>query len=770
MNLKQILRSLFKDRLNTSVAIVSIALGLTGFNLVSIFLSREFGTDRFHEKKDQIYALNCDDPWMPGKKIYYCKFGSAEYMKSNFSKVEDYCRIKNSGSQKIIVNNETYTDQPPIISVSANFFSFFSYKLISGDKTEVLTSNNSIVISDELANRYFGSVNPIGSVIKILNSDKTEEMVVSGVFKKQSQNSQLRFEIVRLIGDSDSRSYIRIAKNAGKEEIEKLLFDNKEAIPVINVGTPVPYYLVPLKDAYFDTARGSAVEVSRNKKDLWVALIIGILIFSIAIFNYLEILANRFLLKIREFKIRQINGCSRGTILFGFMVENMIIIIISFLVSYYLMIELTPFFNKLTGSNFTNQSFLHPDIFLILLVGISILLIVTLIFAGFLVFSEVKDSFFKVESSRQIRRIQIPELHMFQICSSIALIICSIIIVRQMKYIKDKPIGIDKNVIELKIPSQFADKALVFKNELLSYSSIKSISVVGASPLLEHFLVSLNYKQDGVEKQYVPAGFTGDENFIKVLDLKLIEGENFYDSQKTGTKNCVVNKTFAKYFAGRDLIGKGMPGMEDMIITGVVADFHYSDLKSFVEPAFISYSKKGSHLLVKPAENQTAEARDKIIQVWKEILPDFPVDIESIGERYDWYHRENENYLELIISCSLISIFLSMIGLFAVSYQKARSRTKEIGIRKINGANVISILGLLNKDLARWILIASVIAIPLTWVFMSDWLKGYAYKIDMSWWLFALGVIIVTLITIITVSWQSWRAALKNPVEALRYE
>jgi len=770
MRITHLFRNLFRDRLNTSVVIVSIAVGMAGFNLVILFLSRELGTDSFQARNDQIFALKCDDPWFPGKKIYYCKFGSAEYMKANFPQVEDFCRISSSGSQKIVINNENYYDQPAIISASSNFFSFFSYSLLSNNPARALESKNNIVISDELAAKYFGSEEPLGKVIEIANRDKTEKMVVSGVFKKPVKNSQLVFDMVRMIGESDSRCYIRLSKQASKDEMEKLFLERKESIPVINVGTPVPYFLEPLRKAYFDTTRGSAVEVSRNITDLWVALIIGIMILGIASFNYLGILSNKFLMKIKEFKICQINGGSRSGIIFGFMLENSILTGFSYLASLYLMFELIPFFNKLTGSNITNKFIFQPEQIIIMLSVIAFLWIITLLFISYLVHSEAKDNFFRAEQTRQIKSVQIPVLNIIQIASSIALIICSIIIIKQMIFITDKPIGLDKSVIEIKLPGQYSDKTTVFKDELIKYKSINSVSVVGASPVLEHFLISLKYQMNGEEKQYSPAGFSGDENYLKVLGIELIEGEGFSEVQSDNTKNCVVNQSFARFFSGQSLIGKGMPGMEDMIIKGIVKDFNYSDLKSWVEPSFISFSKKGSHLLVKPSRNQTTEARKAIIQVWKELIPDYPVNIESVGDRYEWFHRENKSYIKLIVSCSLISLFLSMIGLFTISFQKTRSRTKEICIRKINGASIIGILALLNKDLGRWILLAFVFAVPVAWYAMNKWIQNYAYKTEISWWIFALAGTIVLIIALLTVSWESLRAATRNPVEALRYE
>jgi putative ABC transport system permease protein len=201
-----------------------------------------------------------------------------------------------------------------------------------------------------------------------------------------------------------------------------------------------------------------------------------------------------------------------------------------------------------------------------------------------------------------------------------------------------------------------------------------------------------------------------------------------------------------------------------------VKDFNYNSLKSFVEPSFISYSKKGSHLLVKPSDKQTIQAGNAVSLVWNELVPDFPLNTESVGDRFEWYHRENKNYIKLIMSCSIISLFLSMIGLFTISFQKTRSRFKEIGIRRINGASVPDILIILNKDIVRWILMALLLAVPVSWYSMNKWLQHYAYKTEISWWIFALAGIIVFGIALLTVSLQSWRAATRNPVEALRYE
>jgi putative ABC transport system permease protein len=395
---------------------------------------------------------------------------------------------------------------------------------------------------------------------------------------------------------------------------------------------------------------------------------------------------------------------------------------------------------------------------------------ITLIFGFYMIRSNLDLNLLKTDQDKMVRSIQIPVFNIFQLAGSIVLIICSLIIIRQINYITNKPIGLNKEVIEIKIPPQYKEKALVFKDELLKTSAVNNVSVVGASPVLEHFMVLLKYQQDGVEKEYSPSGFSGDQNYLDVLGIKLIKGNDFSETLSANTKKCLINQSFARLFPNQDLIGKGIPGMEDMIVTGIVEDFHYSDLKSGIEPAFISFDDKGGHLLVKSAENLTRESRSFISGIWSKLIPDYPLDIESVGDRFEWFHRGNTNFKKLIVSCSLISLFLSMIGLFAVSFQKTRSRIKEIGIRKINGASIIEILALINKDFVRWTIIAFIIAVPAAGYAMYKWLESYAYKTDLKWWIFLLSGVIVLVISLLTVSWQSWRAATRNPIEALRYE
>lgn len=768
MYLKQIFRSLIRDPFNTIVMIVSLTIGIFCSGLILSFILYELGTDNFHKDADRIYALKCDDPFNSGQKVYYCLSGSAEYMKKNYSDVEDFCRVRSSNALKIVADHKDFFDNPSIMAASENFFRFFSFDLITNNPYTVLESKNNIVISSDLAEKYFDS-DPSGKVVTLVNNDTSETMIVTGVFKKSANNTQLKFDIVRQLEDTDSHCYIKLKDGSDPEALEKLLLEDKEKIPVLHMGNPGPYYLTPLRMAYFDIGRNFDIDKSRNIKDLWIAGIIGLLIIGVALFNYFGILANKFHKKTRECYIRRINGAPVSDMVFRFLIENLIIIAVSFMVVFSLFSDSLIFFNSLTGTKIPSEFIFQANQLKQFLIFFSVFLFITLIFILYLVRSNINLYSLKTNYNFKFKGIYIPFFNIFQLSASLALITCSLVIIKQLNYISKKPIGLDKNVFEVKIPAQYGKKAGVFKQELVKNSVIRKVSVTGSSPMGENGVFALEYMNGEVEKEYFPSFFNGDEDFYDVLGLKLLRGNGFED-HTPDTKICIVNRSFASLFPETELIGKKIPGLDGTLITGIVEDFNYKDLKSGIEPAFVILNKNGGNLLVKGVEGEELLTRKTIENVWRKIIPDYPVNIESIGERLEWLHRQDASFMRLLVSCSFISFFLSIIGLMAVTYQKIRSRTKEVGIRKINGAGFPDILYLVNKGFLIWVMIALILSAPVSWYAMHKWLETFAYKTDLSWWIFLLAGLFTLIITLFTVNCQMWNVTRRNPVESLRYE
>ncbi len=770
MKLKQSVRSFLRNPLNTSVIVISLALGMACTNLIMIFVTRELKTDSFQLNKDRIYLLKCDNPYEKGTQMSTCLKGGAEYIKENFSQVEDFCRIRYGRAQKIMIGNQIYNDNLAVFETSANFFRIFTYKLLTNNPDEVLSTKNDIAISEELAQKYFGERLPVGKIVSIINGDIKTNYNIKGIFRKPGENSQFQFDLVKLNEETERFAYLLLKENSDPLSLEKLFAEQKDKIPVINDGTPGKYYLRSFKQTYFDTSEFSPLGDKREKSDIWIAVIIGLMIISVASVNYLGLINNKLLDKTPEFYIRRINGGSRTRLVKDFLLENLLIILIAFIISLEVISWIIPLFNTLTNSAIDMSLFTRPDSYMIMSIVFLFLLLATLLFTVNKISKQSISSANKVIIDKEGKIVKIPAFNIFQLIVTIVLLICSATLLRQINYIGNREIGVDKDVIEIKIPANYANQTKVFKEELLKYPSIASISVTTASPLLEWIMASFHYTEDGADKQYSPNIFRGDEAFIRTLGISFTEGRGFSGNANSDKNNCIINESLARYFSGRNLLGEKLPGYEKLTIIGIVKDFNCSGLKDPISPGVIIFDDSGNHLLVMPSSGQSQAATSSISEIWQNLIPDSPLNIESVKERFEWYHRSDTNFSKLIVSCCLISLFLSMIGLFAISFHSSRKRTKEIGIRKINGATIMEVMLLLNRDFFRWIIIAFLIASPIAWYIMNKWLQGFAYRTDLSWWLFISAGIITVIITLLTVSWQSWRAATRNPVEALRYE
>ena len=660
MKFSKTVRSLLRNPLNSSVIIISLAIGMACTNLIILFITRELKTDSFQKNRDRIYLLKCDSPYEKGSQISVCKKGGAEYIKENFSQVEDFCRIRFGRAQKVMADNQIFNDNLAVFETSPNFFNIFSYKLLTDNPGSVLSTKDDIVISEKLAQKYFGERLPVGRIITIINGNTKADYIIKGIFSKPSENSQFDFEMVKMAEDTERYAFLLLKKNADPASLEKQFAMEKDNIPVINDGTPGKYYLESFKKTYFDTSEYSLLGNKRDKSDIWIAMIIGLMIISVASVNYLGLINNTLFDRTPEFYIRRINGGSRASLIADFMIESLLVLSVAFIISLEIISWIIPLFNDLTGSDINMTYFTRPDSFFIMLVVILFLLVVTYLFSVNKIKKQTISSTHRVMMDKEGKIIKIPTFNIFQLIVTIVLSISSITILKQISYISNKEIGLNKDVIEIKIPAKYADQTKVFKEELLKYPAVAIISTTPASPLLEWIQASFHYTENGVDKQYSTKIFRGDEDFMRTLGISLISGRDFSGNINSDKNNCIINESLAKYFSERNLIGEKLPGNENLTVIGIVKDFNCSGLKDAISPGILIFDNSGTHLLVMPVSGQSLSVRNSISETWQKLVPDFPVNIESVQERFEWYHSNETNYAKLIVSCCLISLFLSI--------------------------------------------------------------------------------------------------------------
>jgi len=601
--LQQIILGFKRNRLNSSVIIISLALGMACFLLIAVFIQRELNPESFNPDKKRIFALQANNPFGEvggsGTKMFHCRYGSAEYMKENFAEVESYCKIEHVTAKRIKVNRNTFYDEAIVLNTSSNFFEFFHYTLLSLNAQRVLETKNDIAISRDLAIKYFGEEMPIGKSIQISFNNEEKEFFVSGVYERPLSATQINFDMVTLFeGERDSRCYIKLNAPSSRQKMEAEFEHLEDEIPVIKGDSPNHYSLLPMNEAYFSPMRKSAFEVTRDKSDLWEAAIVAFLILGVAIFNYLLLIKNRLNDHTKTFAINRIHGAKNTDLVLLFMGEVFVMMFIALGFGIVLLKLFMPYFNQLLTTTITAPVFIQPASILLFVILLGLVSIISWLFV--LVHLGTQLSITTLKGSKRLIRREINGMNILQLAAMVILIICSSVIIKQIQFINNKEVGLDKNVWVVKIPQAHQNKTAALRAELLANPNIKNLALTPSSPLLGHWKVLLNYSDHGVEKEYYPCLFSGDANFVKTLGIRMLEGEDFSGNPEVDKRKCLINKSLADFFPDQNLIGKRMPGDSDKTVIGIVEDFHFSSLKRKVEPGYIieGYNPESNPILV----------------------------------------------------------------------------------------------------------------------------------------------------------------------------
>jgi len=797
-------RSLLKNKTFSIINIIGLAIGTLCCLYIVLYVQDQYSYDKHHKNVNDIYRVT-SALTLPGDKHNNatCSPPIAPAMKKDFPEVQQFVRVVGIGksSKYLLHYKEKAIYETGALFVDSTFFDVFTYHFTNGNATNVLADPYTIALLKPTSDKLFGNDDPVGKAIEIENSDGKHVYKVTAVVDESLGKSHIQAnmfiamnsggigEYVRQnnmwAGNNFTNSYVKLNPKTDAATLEKKLpaFLKKYGEQELKaIGMEKQLHLQPVRSIH--TTIGYEVEISKTVSPsfLNILLLIAIMIQVIACINFMNLSTARASKRAKEVGVRKVIGAGRKDLIRQFISESFLISLIGVLIALPLLIFALPYINQITKADINLSMFAEYKIWLLL----GSIIIVTGLAAGsypafylsaFQAIKVIKGNFTNHISATGIRR----SLVVFQFVLSIILIAGIIVIYSQLNYIEHKDLGFDKN--QKLVFSFYTDDT---KNKMKSFSSdLQQLSEVKAVSSANNYLSQFVFNDYGV---YLAGGngatatdaqfMNTDENFAKANGIKIISGRDF---RLNDSGRVLVNETLLKRLGlsaekapGTLLYSHYAPDPEFHVeITGVMKDFNYSSLHDEVKPFMLKYQGNNeyfSHIIVSTDSKNYQSLLKKIETIWHKNFLSVPFEYAFLDDQVQKQYETEITLSRIINSFTMMAIFISCLGLFGLAAFSAEQRIKEIGVRKVLGASVVSLTSLLSKDFLKLVAIAILIATPVSWWAMDKWLQEFSYRISISWWMFALAGFIAVMIALITVSFQAIKAAMANPVKSLRSE
>ncbi|WP_045025664.1 ABC transporter permease [Draconibacterium sediminis] len=767
-------RNLLKNKLYSSLIIGGFAIGFTACILIALFYSAEHNVNKHYTRHEQIYRV-----YDAKKNESGLDYKINAVIAEQYPDVEKACPLGYSYFPFTLKDPETrnYTRVEYTVSTNNNFFNVFSIPVLSSLDEKPFSQLNSAVITESLARKLFGDENPLGKTIK----EEFFSATVTAVMQDLPDNSSFKAEL--LLNSENEEFQMAQACNDGvcifpvehflllKDNIEPDEFAKKMNASIGQFNTTTDSLaLQSLSDIYlFPIKLGWTDEHSKgNSKMLFIFLAIAILIILLSSINYLNYTVSMQYAKLKEIGINKTNGAGKPHLLIDSFIEVTLGIFIALIISVLFVSLLLP----ATGTLFGREIHL-ADVNLQQLLPVVLGIVTGIIFLNSLapiyILSRFNIADF-LQGGRKRNGKQFGKQLMltFQLTVSIALIAVVMLIFKQLQYVKHYDLGFnEEHLLRVELP-WLSENQTTLRNEFSDLPFVSGSALSNGYPGLINMSMGSGVEDDEfmVECIYVT------ENFLETMGVQLLDGRNFLSGDKG--KACLMNEAAVKRYGWEDIIGKkynnGREGGYDVV--GMVNNFNVESLHSSLSPVALIYESDREYntLSLRLIPGNLGQQISELRKVWGRLLPDDPMEFTFYDDQFQAMYQKEDKLAKSITFFSIIAIVLTCMGILGQIFLISLNRTKEIGVRKVNGATVSEILVLLNKDFVIWVIVALVIATPIAYYAMNKWLENFAYKTTLSWWIFALAGILALGIALLTVSWQSWRAATRNPVEALRYE
>lgn len=801
---KTAFRNLTKNKFYTSINIIGLAVGLATCLLIFLYVVDELDYDNYNVNASRIYRVN-NEIKFNGNYVDLAQTPASmgPTMMREMPQVEQFTRMSWYGSFLVKKGNENIKEGR-VGYADSSLFDVFTLPVIAGNARTALKDYHSLVITETIAKKYFNSTDIVGKIMLI---NDTGNYKITAVIKDIPKQSHFHFDFfVPMIENRGSKedawlsenytTYIFLKKNANVKQVEAQLntFMDRHVGPqlksMVNIsiddfkkgGGYIKADLTPLTAIHLHSNKTAELEANGNAEYVYIFSGIALMILLIACVNFMNLSTARSSNRAKEVGVRKVLGSSKKNLVQQFLTESFLISFIALLIAILIASLSLPYFNQLAGKDILGKALLQPAILLSL---VALVLIVGLLagsYPAFFLSSFQPIDVLKGKLADGFKRSWLRNaLVVFQFVISIVLIFGTVVVYNQLNYIHNKDIGFNRNqIIIIDHTNALGDQATSFKNELLQISGVQNATMSGYLPV--------NYNRNGNTYFTSPAlepitainmqAWTVDENYVPALGLKILQGRNFSQQFPTDSTGVIINEAAAKFLVAKDLLNKKLYTLKDnqtkeqisFHIIGIVKNFNFSSLRDVVTPLALFLGRDNGGISVRITSTNVPNVVAQIKNNWKSMAPSQPFDYSFMDEDFNKLYTTEQKTAQIFITFSILAILIACLGLFGLVTYAAEQRIREIGIRKVLGASVKSIAGMLSTDFLKLVGIACIIAFPLAWWAMNKWLQSFAYRINISWWVFAVAGVAALIVALITVGFQAIKAALANPVKNLRSE
>jgi len=779
--------------------ITGLSTGIAVCLLILLYINHELSYDTFHEAPQDLYRVSLNGKIAEQElNVAVSCPPLANALLDEVPEVANACRIYEIPDFMVRLGDRTFMEKNGVYYADSSFFEMFAFKLLRGDTHNCLTEPNSIVLSESLAQKYFGKGEAIGQTL-VVGNDKTNYKV-TGVVQDAPQNTQIPYTLLLSMSSfgyakSDSwfsnsfYSYIRLVPN-GNADVVKAKVDEmviKYGGPQIEqfLGTSIQqffdkggkygYFLEPMLDIHLKSAVQDQLSPGGNIQYVYILSAIALFILLIACVNFMNLSTARATTRAKEVGVRKVLGAQRSRLIFQFITESTLFSLLSLLLALVILAVALPYFNDVAGKQFSIMGILEPEI-----IGYSLLLMVLVgLGAGsypafyLTAFQPVEVLKGRIRSGLRSGWLR-NGLVVFQFALSICMLIATAVVTKQLQYMQDKNLGFDReNILVIKNARRLETSQQAFMDKLRSETSIKKVSTSNNVP--PHINNTTVFRRKGHEEDHILAQYYGDWEHLATMGMELKAGRSFSRDFPSDTLAALINESAVEELGLEKpleayLVDFNGEGPTELKIVGVIKDFHYESLKNEVRPLVLKLTDESHLISVRIAKGKVADALAATEQHWNSVIPGEPFEYAFVDQEFNKLFKAEKQLSQIFLIFTVLAVLVTCLGLFGLAAYTSEQRIKEIGVRKVLGASVQQILFMLNTQFTWLVLIAFAVVSPITYFLMDEWLTSFAYRTAIGWDVFVFSAVIALSIAWFTVSAQSWKAARTNPVNSLKSE